>query len=298
VFIAIAALIVAQRLMSDGNLIPVNERAVAYPRTPLIARMQQPTAQPLSHRRHAGRADAEHRNALRPRRRSRHVADDARVARRDRAALLRTRGSAFVNLEDLTRPFLSLMNVRYAVSYAGEVPPAFGWREVLVDRHTRLSKMNAFFRALSFQRNISFGDDLEAMKAETTSASTRGSPSTNTPAITRMVPASSRRKSRKLGYDLDANMTAQGFVVISEAAWQGWRAYVDGEPAKIHRANHAFLGVSRSAGTHRIRLVYLPRSFVTGRNVTLATLLLLIGVRLFGWRWRNQIVGATPATPR
>jgi uncharacterized membrane protein YfhO len=66
-------------------------------------------------------------------------------------------------------------------------------------------------------------------------------------------------------------MEHDGFVVISEAAWKGWRAYVDGRPSKIVRANHAFLSVSVPAGRHSIRLTYLPQSFVIGRAITFGT---------------------------
>jgi uncharacterized membrane protein YfhO len=77
---------------------------------------------------------------------------------------------------------------------------------------------------------------------------------------------------RKLGFDLDSSMEHDGFVVISQAAWKGWRAYVDGKPVRIVRANHAFLGVNVSAGRHKVRLVYLPEAFVIGRAVTFGAL--------------------------
>jgi uncharacterized membrane protein YfhO len=76
---------------------------------------------------------------------------------------------------------------------------------------------------------------------------------------------------RKLGFHIDASMDHDGFVVISEAAWKGWRAYVDGHPVKIVRANHAFLGIFIPAGKHAIRLTYLPQSFVIGRAITFGT---------------------------
>jgi uncharacterized membrane protein YfhO len=78
-------------------------------------------------------------------------------------------------------------------------------------------------------------------------------------------------------------MERSGFVVISEAAWKGWRADVDGQPAKIVRANHAFLGVFVPAGKHAIRLTYLPQSVVLGRAITLGSLMLIalaIAVRI------------------
>jgi uncharacterized membrane protein YfhO len=86
---------------------------------------------------------------------------------------------------------------------------------------------------------------------------------------------------RKLGFRLDALMERGGFVVISESAWKGWRADVDGVATNIVRANHAFLGVFVPAGKHTIRLTYLPRSFVLGRAITFAAIsMMLIGIAL------------------
>jgi len=78
-----------------------------------------------------------------------------------------------------------------------------------------------------------------------------------------------------LDIDLDADMQGAGWVVISQTAWKGWRAYIDNHRVQPHFANHAFLGVHVPAGRHRVRLVYLPESFTRGRNITLAALIAL-----------------------
>jgi uncharacterized membrane protein YfhO len=48
----------------------------------------------------------------------------------------------------------------------------------------------------------------------------------------------------------------------------------------MQRANHAFLGIYVPQGRHRVRLVYLPQSFVIGRAITFATLLAITIVAL------------------
>ena len=90
-----------------------------------------------------------------------------------------------------------------------------------------------------------------------------------------------------MGLQLDADMSNAGFVVLSEAAWNGWRAWLDGSPVKVERANHAFLAVWVPAGHHSIRLKFLPRSFVVGRAVTLATAMMLLIMSIF-YRVRRQ----------
>jgi uncharacterized membrane protein YfhO len=87
-------------------------------------------------------------------------------------------------------------------------------------------------------------------------------------------------------WDMKATMLEDGWVVLSESAWKGWRAYVDGKRVQTHFANHAFLGVYVPKGTHEVRVVYQPESFTRGRNITLATMVGLVG--FFVWRSRSR----------
>jgi uncharacterized membrane protein YfhO len=92
----------------------------------------------------------------------------------------------------------------------------------------------------------------------------------------------------KSGIDVTVTMQRPGFIVVSESAWPGWRAYVDNNRVRILRANHAFLGVYVPAGTHSVRLRYLPQSFVVGRAISLATLLglaIFFGLRITARRF-------------
>src|SRR5205814_2194095 len=84
----------------------------------------------------------------------------------------------------------------------------------------------------------------------------------------------------KLGFDMDAAMEADGRIVISQTAWKGWRAYLDGRRVEMKYANHAFLGLFVPAGRHHVRLIYLPESFTRGRAISFATLALLVVIPL------------------
>ena len=70
-------------------------------------------------------------------------------------------------------------------------------------------------------------------------------------------------------------MEDAGYLVVSLPAWSGWRAYVDDRRVPTHFANHAFLAVHVPRGRHHVRLVFLPTSFVIGRAITFATLILI-----------------------
>jgi len=82
------------------------------------------------------------------------------------------------------------------------------------------------------------------------------------------------------GLQIDVSKDGDGFVVISELAWRGWRAYVDGQRVTTLRADHAFLAVFVPNGRHTIDLRYLPESFVIGRIITFATIALLLAVAI------------------
>jgi len=278
--IALIALIIAQRVIADGDLIPTNDPNIAFPRTPIFA--------PLLAAKGPFRIVGTN-GVLLPNTATMYGLEDARgtgamtFAALDETAPLwcNSRGGAFANLSDLTRPMLSMLNVRFAISYAGEMPPSSGWHEVLVDAHTRLLENERVLPRAFMPRRVVFGDDLEAMKRETDFANRCW---ISVPGVS----GEFENGEGTIDSDMHANITRAGWVVVSQTAWRGWRAYVDDRPVKIVRANHAFLGFHVPAGRHQLRLVYLPRSFVIGRSVTLGTLLLLFGGRLFLWRWRSR----------
>jgi hypothetical protein len=78
------------------------------------------------------------------------------------------------------------------------------------------------------------------------------------------------------GLSIDADMAADGWVVASQSAWKGWRAYIDDRRVEVRFANHAVLGVFVPKGRHRVRLQYLPESFTRGRAISFATLGVLV----------------------
>jgi uncharacterized membrane protein YfhO len=82
------------------------------------------------------------------------------------------------------------------------------------------------------------------------------------------------------GFRIVADMETNGWMVISEPAWKGWRAYIDGRRVQMFFANEAFLGLHVPKGHHVVRLVYLPDGFVRGRAISFVTVIFVIGVAL------------------
>lgn len=63
---------------------------------------------------------------------------------------------------------------------------------------------------------------------------------------------------------MDTHSGAACLVTVSQAWYPVWGAYVDGEPAKLWRANYAFQALQVPAGNHRVQLRYEDRAFRVG----------------------------------
>jgi hypothetical protein len=78
--------------------------------------------------------------------------------------------------------------------------------------------------------------------------------------------------------ELEAELSADGYVVLVDGHDPGWRVRVDGRKAALLRANVAFRAVAVPAGRHAIEMVYRPTAAVAGLVVSGITLVALVGV--------------------
>jgi hypothetical protein len=197
----------------------------------------------------------------------------------------------FNRVDDIGRPFLSFLNVRYAV--ITEVAPVpEGWRKVARQRGAVLVENTRALDRAFVPRRVRLGQSVDQQVAEMgtqtdysdlawLSANVAPYERENGPGRVRITEYSPGGR-----YLLDATMQRDGWIVISETAWKGWRAYVDGRRVAMQNANASFLSVHVPAGRHTVRVVYWPESFVTGRAITFATLAALIAfaiARRFMW---------------
>jgi hypothetical protein len=291
---AILILIVIQRWLAGNDIYPTLPAHAAYPPVPILRSLPRETGEPF---RIVGRA-----HALVPGTSALYELEDARgyealtfsryVATYD--AWCKHQPVWFNRVDDLTKPFLSMLNVRYAIA-SDKLPAPDGWRRVAVQRGAELLENTRVLpRAFVPEHAVfgtSFDGTLDAMKAATDFRQRAW--------IEAPLPAGERDNAgctvatvRRDDGDLivEAATSAGGWVVITEPAWDGWRVYIDGRRVQHFYANVAFLGVFVPPGGHTIRLTYLPESFVRGRAISFSTLALLFGGLIWAQIRRRRVV--------
>jgi len=274
-------MIVLQRALSAGGIYHSFEQRAAYPPIPILA--------PLANVREPFRITG-HGLAFIPGTSALYELEDVRGYQA--MTFLRYRETYpvwcihqpvwFNRVDDLTRPFLSFLNVRFAITWDRDPPPP-GWREVARQRGSILIENTQVIDRVFVPRRVRIGDNtsdtLAQMQSETDFRERAWIEAPLAPHERENGPGVVTFTHTAREYDIDADMQRPGWIVASLPAWKGWRAYVDGRRIETQFANHAFLGIHVPQGKHRVRLVYLPRGFVVGRWVTFLTML-LVAVRI------------------
>ncbi len=285
----ILGLLLFQRTLEDGQIYPVLPQRMFYPPTPILTHMQNDKGEPF-------RMGAMHFMFL-PDAAALYGLEDVRgYEAMTFLRLAETYGlwcvhnaASFNGLPDKSRPMLSLLNQKYMIALPAEQPDE-QWKLVLEDRNARLLENTRVLPRAFIPRRIRYEQHQDHVlfgMSKSTDFSDMAwilAPELPPHEISNgRGTLTTRRHGRQ--WDMKATMLEDGWVVLSESAWKGWRAYVDGKRVQTHFADHAFLGVYVPKGTHEVRVVYQPESFTRGRNITLATIVGLIA--WFVWRRRR-----------
>jgi hypothetical protein len=189
----------------------------------------------------------------------------------------------FNRVDDPTRPFLSFLNVRYALAPPGHRPPE-GWRvlssedgqgqllenpralpRAFVPRSLRHEKEPG--RQVALLEGIHDFADEGVVGAPPPPGTAGDEPRANGEASVRIVSYDPQRM------ELAVDARSAALVATSMTAWPGWKLAVDGEKAPLLSYNHAFLAFRVTPGRHTAVLRYLPDSFLAGAAVSAATAL-------------------------
>lgn len=277
--------LIGQRRVEDGSIYPSLPQHVFYPKIPIIRTIPTDSPEPF-------RVAGEH-FVLIPDSAALYQLEDPRgyeAMTFERLADTYPVWSipqpvSFNAIGDLQPPFLSFLNIKYAI-VPNSVTVSEGWREVMKDRSAKLFENTRVLPRAFVPRRVRYeragAPVLKGMKAAKDFADIAWIE------VPEMRPHEIANGPGKLtirrdgfGLSINATMAADGWVVASQTAWKGWRAYIDGRRVQMRFANHAFLGVFVPAGRHQLRLQYLPESFTRGRNMSFGTLGALIIAAVF-----------------
>jgi len=75
------------------------------------------------------------------------------------------------------------------------------------------------------------------------------------------------------------DVPCRSMVILADAWFPGWKAYVDNKPAQIYAAYNVVRGVIVDAGQHEVTLVYRPMSVYTGAALALIGIAICVFLR-------------------
>jgi uncharacterized membrane protein YfhO len=84
---------------------------------------------------------------------------------------------------------------------------------------------------------------------------------------------------------LQIETPVSGLLVLTDTYLRGWQAWVDGQPASIWVANHAFRAVVVPGGAHTVTFAYRPQSFYLGAIASGVSGVILVLVALWPSRF-------------
>ena len=188
-------------------------------------------------------------------------------------------GAWFNIVEDLSRPFLSFLNVRWAIA-PHDTPPPPGWavrkRTPAGDLLENSRVLPRAFVPMLLRSVPGHADRLKALDSidDFSRQGVLSEPAATGEWISNggARVAIERYEPQAMTLSVEAHETA--VVATSVPAWKGWRVLLDGKRVEPLTYNHAFLGFRVPAGRHRVQLRYLPASFIAGMIVSLSTLTL------------------------
>jgi uncharacterized membrane protein YfhO len=75
--------------------------------------------------------------------------------------------------------------------------------------------------------------------------------------------------------EVQANTSSPAFLVLSDIAYPGWQATLDGKPVHLFQTNYVLRGVAVPPGLHNVRFEFKPLTLHLGAGISAACLGLL-----------------------
>lgn len=94
-------------------------------------------------------------------------------------------------------------------------------------------------------------------------------------------------KENYLRYEI-MNPESDAILVLSEIWYPAWKVFVDGLPAKLHRANYSLRAVEIPKGASKVEFRFASQSFALGQWITIVTLLISIPLLVINLNRRKK----------
>jgi len=194
----------------------------------------------------------------------------------------------------LDSPLLPLLNIRYMLT-AGRIDHP-NW-ELVFDEGMRIYRNRCewprAFMVHNAERVASLEEALQRIKNGAINAATTAVLENPPDDVIESLPAESRPATtvaiaRYRFNTVDLGVTAEqpGIVVLCDVMYPGWRAYVDGQPAPILKADGIFRGVKVPAGEHRVSFRFEPQPLRRGMMLMGAGAAIMLALVVVPWLWR------------
>lgn len=89
---------------------------------------------------------------------------------------------------------------------------------------------------------------------------------------------------------LTVRSASDGILIVNDAYYPGWKAYVDNKPSEVLITNYAFKGVYLPGGEHVVEFIFDPSSFHWGLSISVITVLILLSLGIFRRKFAECIL--------
>jgi uncharacterized membrane protein YfhO len=89
--------------------------------------------------------------------------------------------------------------------------------------------------------------------------------------------------------EADVEASNPSIVVIAQAFYRPWRAFVDGSPQPLWRANYAFQALEVPPGRHKVAVLYIDWTYRVGLAISLLSLAACIAFHFLYSRPRDPV---------
>lgn len=91
--------------------------------------------------------------------------------------------------------------------------------------------------------------------------------------------------------EIEAHLTDPGILILSESSYPGWKVFVNGREKKLLWLDLLFQGVQLEKGSHQVVFVFRPKYYPLFSGISIAALLILGLLCIFGNPFRARIRG-------